>query len=81
MRFLSFLFLVLFLGAVAAFAWQNQQDVTVQFFEWGTTASLALVVGAAYLLGALSGWSVIGMVRRSINTVADDAGHRRQGGY
>jgi lipopolysaccharide assembly protein A len=65
MRFLCLLFLLAFAGAVAAFAWQNQHDVTVTFFNWGYTGSLALIVGAAYLLGMLSGWSVVGMLRRS----------------
>ena len=72
MRFLCFLFLLLFAGAAGVFAYQNQQEITLTFFEWGTTASIALVVGAAYLLGMFSGWSVIGMLRRSIDTVSYD---------
>jgi hypothetical protein len=71
MRFLCFLFLVVFAGAVGVFAWQNQQEVTVGFFDWGVTASVAAVVGIAYVLGMLSGWSVVGMVRRSIHRVTD----------
>ena len=65
MRFLCFLFLLAFAGAVGLFAYQNQHDVTVTFWNWGFTGSLALVVGAAYGLGMLSGWSVVGMLRRS----------------
>ena len=71
MRFLCFLFLVVLAGTVGVFAWQNLQEVTVGFFDWNVTASLAAVIGLAYLLGMLSGWSVIGMVRRSIHRITD----------
>jgi hypothetical protein len=69
MRVLCFLFLVVFAGAVGAFAYFNNEPVAVRFFEWSLTTRLAAVAGVAYLLGMLSGWSVIGMVRRSIDRV------------
>jgi putative membrane protein len=71
MRFLCFLFLVVFAGAVAAFAWFNTEIVSVRFFDWSVTTQLAAVAGVAYGLGMLSGWSVVGMVRRSIDRVTD----------
>jgi uncharacterized integral membrane protein len=80
MRFLCFLFLLAFAGAVGLFAYQNQHDVTVTFLKWGFTGSLALVVGAAYLLGMLSGWSVVGMLRRSFGRASELLGERRQAG-
>jgi lipopolysaccharide assembly protein A len=76
MRVLCFLFLLAFAGAVAAFAWQNQHDVTVAF-HWGFTGSLALVVGAAFLLGMLSGWSVVGLLRRSFGRASELLEERR----
>ena len=71
MRFLYFLFLVVFAAAVAAFAWFNNEVVSIRFFDWSMTAHLAAVVGIAYGLGMLSGWSVVGMVRRSFDRVTD----------
>ena len=71
MRFLCFLFLVALAGAVGLFAWQNQQEVTIGFFDWAMTASLAVVVGLAYLFGMLSGWSIVGVVRRSIHRITE----------
>jgi uncharacterized integral membrane protein len=70
MRFLCFLFLVLFLGTVGLFAYFNQQEVTLHVFDWSMTASLAAVIGAAYVLGMLSGWTVWGMLRRSLREVS-----------
>jgi predicted ribosomally synthesized peptide with SipW-like signal peptide len=69
MRFLCFLFLVLFAGAVGTLAYWNQQEVTLRFLNWSGPFMLPLVIGAAYLLGMLSGWTVVGMLRRSIRRV------------
>jgi lipopolysaccharide assembly protein A len=71
MRLLCFLFLVAFVGAVVAFAMQNQQEITLSFFKWNMTLSVAIVAGGAFLLGMLSGWSVVGMLRRSLRRVTD----------
>jgi len=71
MRFICFLFLLVFAGAVAAFAYFNNSEVTVRFLDWSRTATLAQVIGIAYGLGMLSGWTVVGMLRRSLRQVAD----------
>ena len=71
MRLICFLFLLVFAGAVGLFAYQNQQEVTLAFWDRGITANIALVIGAAYGLGMLSGWSVIGVLRRSLSRVAE----------
>ena len=76
MRFLCFLFLLLFAAAVGGFAYFNQEPVTVRFLQYELTSSLAAIAGAAYLLGMLSGWTVVGMVRRSARTVIDDVERR-----
>jgi uncharacterized integral membrane protein len=78
MRFLCFLFLVVFGGAVAFFAYENQQDITLRLFDWSWTVNVPLVLGATYVLGMLSGWTVVGMVRRSVYRVTerDRAGSR-----
>jgi uncharacterized integral membrane protein len=72
MRFFFFLVLVVLAGAVAIFAVQNQETVTLQFLEWSASYPLAFLVGVVYFLGMLSGWSVVGMVRRSWHRIADD---------
>jgi uncharacterized integral membrane protein len=69
MRFIWFLILVIFVTAVVVFAYQNNDAVQLRFFDWGLTVSLALLIGAVYVLGMLSGWSVVGMMRRSIREV------------
>ena len=64
MRFLSFLWLVIVAVGVALFAWENNGFVTLQFYKWHWTTQLALLVAVFYVLGMLSGWFVVGMLRR-----------------
>jgi uncharacterized integral membrane protein len=78
MRVLSFLFLLAFAGVVLLFALQNQQPATLIFFNWQWTATIAAVVGIAYGLGMLSGWSVVGMLRRSLHRFSESEEERRR---
>jgi len=55
MRLLSILFLVLIVAAVGVFAWQNHEDVSLRFFEWGFAIPIAALIGVVYLLGMVSG--------------------------
>ena len=69
MRLLCLIFLIAFAGAVVLFAQENQQAITVTFFDWGVTASVAAVAGvaarragvaaaaAAVAIAAGAGWS------------------------
>lgn len=72
MRFICFLFLIAFAGAVVLFAYQNQHEITVTFGEWQITASVALFSAVIFLLGMFSGWSIVGMIRRSIHGVTHE---------
>jgi lipopolysaccharide assembly protein A len=73
MRFFYFLLLVLFLGAVTVFAVQNKDPIAVKFLDRELSYPLAAIVGAAYVLGMFSGWTVVGMVRRSFRRVTERA--------
>ena len=71
MRILCLLILVVIVGAVVAFAVQNQQGVTLTFFNYSRTVNVPLLIGAAYVLGMVSGWSVVGLLRRSFARVVE----------
>ncbi len=43
----------------------------MRFMDWSVTSSLAIVAGVTYVLGMFSGWTVVGMVRRSANRVIE----------
>ena len=71
MRFLCLLILVVVAGAVALFAYENQQEVTLTFYNYHLTTHVAALVGAAYVLGMISGWTIVGMMRRSFVRVIE----------
>jgi hypothetical protein len=77
MRLVYFLFLVVFVGAVAVFAVQNDRPESVTFLNQSREISFPVLVGGAYVLGMLSGWTVVGMLRRSWQHVTHVDPHGR----
>ena len=69
MRLLCFLFLVVFAGAAGLLAYENQHDISLTFFNQSITTSVPILVGLTYLAGMLSGWTVVGILRRSFGRV------------
>ncbi len=70
MRFLCLVILILVLAALLIFALQNKEDVTVQYLDQVVSCPLALLIGCVYLLGMVSGWTVVGFLKRSFRRVA-----------
>jgi uncharacterized membrane protein YciS (DUF1049 family) len=77
MRFLCFLLLAAVAAVVIIFAAQNRQDVTLTFFNYTLSLNVSLLIAGVYVLGMVSGWSVVGMLRRSVVRVIESPEHRR----
>jgi uncharacterized membrane protein YciS (DUF1049 family) len=71
MRLLCLLFLLAVGAGIAVFVTQNEQLVTLTFFNQAVTAPVVTVVVVAYGLGMLTGWSFVGLLRRSFQTATD----------
>jgi uncharacterized membrane protein YciS (DUF1049 family) len=71
MRVMYTLILLVFLGATAIFALQNRAPVTIQYLDRSVSCELSLVIGVTYLLGMLTGWTIVGLLRRSIHRVSE----------
>jgi uncharacterized membrane protein YciS (DUF1049 family) len=67
----AFVLLVL-LGATAIFALQNQELITLRYLDRSVSCALSLLVGVVYFVGMLTGWTVIGVFRRSLQRVSQD---------
>ena len=65
MRALYISVLIIIVAALAIFAYQNNESVTLQYFRRSITLPISLLIVAVYLLGMLSGWTVVGFLRRS----------------
>ena len=66
MRTLSMVVLILFAAALALFCVQNMEWVKVTYLKWQLTAPLPMLALLIYLLGMLSGWAVVGFLRKTI---------------
>jgi uncharacterized integral membrane protein len=73
MRFIQAVILLVFLGAIGLFAFQNTDVITFHFWTWNLTGPVAIVTIAVYLLGMLSGWTVVAFMRRSLRRMAQPA--------
>jgi uncharacterized integral membrane protein len=71
MRYIYGILLILFLGLVIIFSVQNLGDVELRFLNWTVTLPLAVLTVAAYVLGMVSGWSVVGFLRQSYRKVRE----------
>ena len=78
MRFLCFLVLLIVLIAIGVFALQNNEGITLRYLDQSVSTTLPLLIAAVYLLGMLSGWTVVGMLRRSVNSVVAGIERREQ---
>jgi uncharacterized integral membrane protein len=75
MRLLQAVIFLAFLGVLGLFAVQNTGALTVNFWKWNLTGTVAILALAAYFLGMLSGWTVVAFVRRSLHRVAEHPRH------
>jgi hypothetical protein len=53
-------------------AFQNQQHVTLTFLSYTAEVSVALLTGVVFALGMLSGWTIVGMLKRSVQRLTED---------
>lgn len=71
MRVVYFFILLILFGAIGVFALQNREAITLQYLDRSIVCPLALLIGIVYGLGMLSGWTVVGFVRRSMRGVSE----------
>jgi lipopolysaccharide assembly protein A len=71
MRVIYFLILLLLFGAIGVFALQNREVIELQYLDRSVSCRLSLLIAIVYLLGMVSGWTVIGFVRRSLRRVSE----------
>jgi uncharacterized integral membrane protein len=66
MRYLHLAIIIVFAGAVVIFAAQNLQVVEVSFLGISVRVWLALLIVGIYVLGAVTGGSLLALLRRSL---------------
>ena len=63
MRFIQAVIFLAFLVTIGIFAVQNRDVITVNFLSWNLSQPVAIVTVAVYILGMLSGWTVMTFAR------------------
>lgn len=66
MRWIYLVVIVLFAAATIIFAAQNFQTVTISFLGISARTPLALLIVVIYLLGTVTGSSLLALLRRSV---------------
>jgi len=75
MRFVQAVVFLALLVMIGVFAVQNMGLVSLNFLTWNLAQPIALVVVTVYLLGMLSGWSVLAFMRGSLRQVTERPSH------
>jgi uncharacterized integral membrane protein len=65
MRWFYLALIIVFAAATIIFALQNFEIVTMSFLGLNARVPLALLIAVAYLLGAVTGGSLLALLRRS----------------
>ena len=71
MRFVYLLILLVILAAVVLFAVQNNEEVTLRYFDRSLSSRLPVLIAVVYVLGMLTGWTVVGFLRRSFRRMTE----------
>jgi lipopolysaccharide assembly protein A len=66
MRWVYLIIVIVFVAAIVLFAIQNVQSTTMSFLGFSIRAPLALLAAVVYVLGALTGGSLFGLLRATI---------------
>ncbi len=65
MRTIYLAIIIIFIAALLIFVFQNTDSVSVSFLTFAVSLPLAVLVGIVYVLGAATGGSLFGLLRRS----------------
>jgi lipopolysaccharide assembly protein A len=65
MRYIQGVVFLAFLVTTGIFAIQNREVITVNFLTWNLSQPVSIVTVAVYILGMLSGWTVLSFAKGS----------------
>jgi uncharacterized integral membrane protein len=66
MRYVTGTLAVLLLAAIVVFSIQNLASVDVSFLAWSVSIPKVFLILGTYLLGMVTGWGILGLIRRAL---------------
>ncbi len=70
-RAFSLVFLVLLLAVLGILAYENNHPETLTLWQWQWELPFPIVLAGLYVLGMLTGWALLGAVKRSWRRVTE----------
>lgn len=71
MRAFSLIFLIALVAVLVILAIENNRPATINAFSWSWELPFPAVMAGLYALGMLTGWALIGAVKRSWRRVTE----------
>ncbi len=74
MRFIWFLMFLIFVAIVGVFAFENSDQVPINYLDQNLAVQsihlpMSALIGGVYVLGMLTGWTVVGFLKRTVQHV------------
>jgi uncharacterized integral membrane protein len=76
MRFVWFLIFLIFVAIIGVFAYENNERVAINYLDQSLSVQsihlpMSVLIGGIYMLGMLTGWTVIGFLKRTVQHVTE----------
>ena len=68
MRYVTSAVVVILLAVIVTFSVQNLEAVDVSFLVWSVSMSKVFVILGSYLLGMLTGWGLVELLKRLMSS-------------
>jgi putative membrane protein len=79
MRYVWFLIFLIFVAIIGVFAFENSDPVPINYLDQSLSVRsihlpMSVLIGGIYVLGMLTGWTVIGFLKQTVHRVTE--GHK-----
>jgi lipopolysaccharide assembly protein A len=76
MRFIWFVIFLIFVAIIGVFAFENSEPTPINYRDQNLSVQtihlpMSVLIGGIYVLGMLTGWTVIGFLKRTVQHVAE----------
>ena len=77
MRFIWFVVFLIFVAIIGIFAFENSEPIPINYRDQSLSVQtihlpMSVLIGGIYVLGMLTGWTVIGFLKRTVQHVTSD---------
>ena len=76
MRFIWFVIFLIFVAIIGVFAFENSESIPINYRDQSLSVQtihlpMSVLIGGVYVLGMLTGWTVIGFFKRTVQHVTE----------